>query len=429
MKSFLKACLVGVVFSMYIFPFEFYALPEINTKMMIAVVGLALFGLNLIAKRTSDIGKDMFGVTVFAMLFSLVSYLSVVYNNTTDMAYATYFISMWVWVGAAYCIIELIRKVHGRTSLQLIFHYFAWVCVIQLCLALIIDSVPSFQNIVDTYISQNKEYLHETKRLYGIGAAFDTAGIRFSCALLGLSYLITHKPSSYWLWFYWIMFVFIVIVGNMMSRTTIIGVVLSLIYMLVYRFKLNPYLSKRRLQSAFIWLAGLSLLVAFLVSKYNQSADFQHDLRYAFEGFFNYVESGEWETSSTNRLKTMLRWPDNFKTWIIGDGWFDNPDDPGSFYKYTDIGYLRLIYYSGLIGLISFISMFFFVVIRLCIKWPNEKLLFVFYIFLQFLVWIKISTDIFQIFALMLLLAPAENCCLSKIFVENDTQEDSSLLA
>ena len=429
MKNFLMACLIGIVFSMYIFPFEFHALPGINTKMMLAVVGLVLFILNLIAKRTSDIGKDMFGVTVFAMLFSLVSYFSVVYNNTTDMAYATYFVSMWVWVGAAYCIIELIRKVHGHVSLQLIFHYWACVCVVQLCIALVIDSVPAFQSFVDTYISQNEEYLHRTGRLYGIGSRFDAAGIRFSCGLVGLGYLITHKPSQFWLWGYWGMFSFILVVGNMMSRTTIVGVFLSIIYMVFVKFNKRLTLNKRQMKSVLIWVAGLLAAISFVVYKYNNSFDFHQNMRYAFEFFFNYLETGEFETSSTNRLKAMVVWPDNFQTWVIGDGWFANPENPDSFYKYTDVGYLRLIYYCGLIGFFSFLHMFLYIVNRLSLKWPLDRVLFVLLLILQLIVWIKISTDIFQFLVLLLLLPHTGNITTENIFDDYDTEKDPLLLA
>lgn len=428
MRNFLVACLMGIVFSLYIFPFEFHALPGINTKMMLALVGLVLFFVNLIRKRSSDVGKDMLGVTVFAILFSLVSYCSVVYNNTNDMAYATYFVSMWVWTGGAYCLIILLQRIHGEASIQLIFHYLAWVCVVQLALALLIDSNLQVQEFVDTYISQDEEFLHETQRLYGIGASFDTAGIRFSCALIGLGYLITHKPSTYWLWFYWAFYFVIIVVGNMMSRTTIVGVAVSALYMLCYRIRPQALISKMQLKKAFIWLLSIVALVTFLVIKYESSPDFQYDIRYAFEGFFNYAETGEWETSSTNRLKNMVVWPDNSKTWLIGDGYFDNPEG-GGFYKHTDVGYLRLIFYCGLVGLMAFVIMFIFITYRLYIKWPNDGLLIISFLILQGIIWVKISTDIFQIFALLLLLLPSGNQYRINILNKNDTEENTLLLA
>lgn len=427
MRNFLLAGFVSVIFSLYLFPFEFDVLPGINTKMILAAVGLLLFGVELIRKRSAVVGKDMLWVTILALWFSIMSYLSVVYNNTSDMAYATYFISMWVWTGGAYCLIMLLKKVHGRASLQLVFHYLAIVCVAQLIIALVIDSNPSVRLFVDTYVSQDEAFLHEVDRLYGIGASFDSAGIRFSCALIGLGYLITHKPSSFWLWLYWAFFFVIVVVGNMMSRTTTVGVLVSIAYMICYKVQPQATLYKSQLKKAFIWLSAIGVLIICLIIQYETSPDFQHDIRYAFEGFFNYFETGEWETSSTNRLMSMVVWPDNTKTWLIGDGFFDNPDGSG-FYKHTDVGYLRLIYYSGLIGLLSFIIMFVAIAYQLCNKWPKERLLIISLVLLQGLVWIKISTDIYQIFALLLMLLPIENTFTDTVFFDDDTENNSLLL-
>ena len=59
----------------------------------------------------------------------------------------------------------------------------------------------------------------------------------------------------------------------------------------------------------------------------------------------------------------MIVFPDNLHTWIIGDGYFDNPFNRdmnyigpnfGGYYMATDIGYLRFLFYVGLIGLLLF---------------------------------------------------------------------------
>ena len=44
-------------------------------------------------------------------------------------------------------------------------------------------------------------------------------------------------------------------------------------------------------------------------------------MRFAFEGFFNWVEKGEWSTSSTEKLnREMWIWPNDQRTWLIGSG-------------------------------------------------------------------------------------------------------------
>ena len=75
--------------------------------------------------------------------------------------------------------------------------------------------------------------------------------------------------------------------------------------------------------------------------------EFYELTRFAFEGFFSLAEKGEWEVASNEMLKNMIVYPDEFKTWMIGDGYFLNQRyDPnyigdateGGFYMGTDIG-------------------------------------------------------------------------------------------
>lgn len=82
---------------------------------------------------------------------------------------------------------------------------------------------------------------------------------------------------------------------------------------------------------------------------------FYQQIRFGFEGFFAWIETGRWETNSNDiLLNHMLVFPDNMKTWLIGDGYGANPteNDPyyigkayHGFYMGTDIGYLRFIFF------------------------------------------------------------------------------------
>ena len=65
----------------------------------------------------------------------------------------------------------------------------------------------------------------------------------------------------------------------------------------------------------------------------------------------------------------MVVFPDNWVTWLIGDGYAANPMDKTlsffdpyytgpiyhGYYKGTDIGYLRYIFYFGLVGTFVFV--------------------------------------------------------------------------
>ena len=371
--------------------------------MILAVMGLILLSLTAIKKKDIYAPFEIVVVIVISLLYSLLSYFSVVYNNTYDMTYALYFISMIVWLSAAYTIVCLIKKNHGNIDMQLIFHYMAIVCAIQAVLGIVIDNVPIVQQWVDVYINQDQAFLHKVNRLYGIGASFDSAGIRFSCALVGIGYLLTRDIPAKMRFFYFILWTVIVVLGNVMSRTTLVGTVASLGYILIERISLG----KGKTIKFFRIILSVSVIVILFVSIvvycYNTIPEFRSYLQYGFEGFFKFYETGRWGTDSTDKLQRMVIFPNNTKTWLIGDGWFEAPSGNG-FYMGTDVGYLRLIFYSGIMGLALFSSLFVFCTTALSKRWMSDRVLFNIFLILQAIFWVKISTDIFLVYALLLLL-------------------------
>lgn len=408
----LAVIFTGIVVSFYYFPFEFSFFPGLNTKMGLAVIGIFLAILNLIRKREVKFPHNLVRIEALATLVSVVGFIAVIANNTPDYAYATYFVSMTVWLSGAYAVCSLIKALHKELTVENITIYITCVCVTQCILALIIDSNLSVKTVVDLYILQGQGFLNEVERLYGIGASLDTAGVRFSACLIFLTYVINknkQRMTSKVLFISVIAYVVIVVIGNMIARTTIVGVLLSLIYAV---FVFRP----TRVSYGFLYLMRVVLLVMLIaiplsVYLYNNSPQFHQLSRFAFEGFFSLAETGDWEVGSNERLKTMIVFPDNVKTWIIGDGYFANPYDTdplyvgpyiGGYYKGTDIGYLRFIFYFGLIGLFAF-SYFLISVAKECIAaLPDYKMLILFILLLGFIIWMKVATDVFLVFALLL---------------------------
>ena len=415
MFKLLAVLFTGIIVSFYYFPFEFSFLPGINTKMGLAVVGLAIAAFELTKKRSQGAPKDLFTITVLAIIVSLIGLFSVIFNNTPDYAYATYVVSMCVWLSGAYTTCMLIKKVHHHLTLETLTFYLTAVCVFQCIMALIIDSNIAVKNFVDTYVIQDQELLTELERIYGIGAYLDIAGVRFSACLILLTSAINKNKdnmNNVQMLVVLIAYIVIAVVGNMIARTTIVGVGLSVACVMV-TFRPNS------VSNSFFRLLRVALVVLLValplsVYLYNNSLQFHELSRFAFEGFFNLFEKGEWQIDSNDKLKTMIVFPDNAKTWIIGDGYFINPYysdptyvgyQPGGYYMGTDIGYLRFIFYFGLIGLIAF-SIFFVTSAKVCVaKLPEYKLLILFILLLGFVIWLKVATDVFLVFALLLCVA------------------------
>lgn len=414
MIRFLAIIFTGILCSMYIFPFTFTFFPVGNTKIYMAVLGVLLFIVNSIRNRNSATNRSMIYVSLAALAVSIVGIISVFYNETNDYAYAQYIISMWVWAGAAYFVVQMMKKIHGNITVELIGKYIIGVCVAQCCFALMNEFIPAFKNIVDAYVEQQTEFLNRVERMYGIGASLDTAGSRFACSLIMLAYIMTkyakNGGKNIVILFYVLIFVFITVVGNMIARTTIAGVAIAFGYFL-YTLKdgFNSY--QRKILYSFVSIAALAVPV--IIYLYATSPEASNLFSYAFESFFNLAEEGKLETHSTNELLDMwTKIPEQLKTWIIGDGYFVYPyihdpyyigDQRWAYYMGTDVGYLRFIYYFGIIGLLTFFY-FFVCCTRECSKkYSSDKVLFVLLLIMNMVLWAKVATDLFFIFALFLL--------------------------
>lgn len=416
--------MLGVMVSFYFFPFEFSFLPGYNTKMIMAVLGLAWWGVSLAKRRTFKADSSLFTLSVVALVVSLVGVTSVIFNNTRDYTYASYIMSMWVWLGGAYFVVEVIRYVHKKMSVELICHYLIAVCVAQCVIAILIDNYPVVKELVNRFVATSgfidQSDLANRDRLYGIGCALDVAGTRFAAVLTMIAALIAkHKGANlYRLYAYMASFVIIVVIGNMIARTTTVGVMLAIVYWLVsaypYSFTINR--SSTGILKHVLILSAVALPI--IISLYNNNPAVREDIRFAFEGFFSLAEKGEWDVSSNDRLMTMYVFPDNAKTWIIGDGYFDGPTntDPyyvgppmTGFYMWTDVGYLRFIFYFGLIGLTAFMVFFVKCGQTCATKFNDYSLLFWLLTLLNFIIWFKVSTDIFVVFALFLCISKEDN--------------------
>ena len=414
--SYIKYPILLIVTSFFFFPFEFTFLPGINTKMLLAAMGLVLFVARAAASRSASLDRDFFVLIVFASIVSLSGIISVVYNATTDLSYASYVVSFFVWMGGAYFVISSIRFLHGKVTPLMVINYLAAICVVQCVIALLISRNPLVKDFVDSFLGGDGFMGKLENRMYGIGCALDVAGLKFSCVLVAISFVVMNglcQPKLQTT-IYWIAYLVIAVVGNMIGRTTSVGVVVSLIYILVHCifYGYREFLRSRILPLLLMMIALLPLLIYL----YNNSPKTREDLRFGFEGFFSLAETGRWETNSNNRLSDMFVLPDNPKTWIIGDGYFDNPysdpnfngDNPTEFYKGTDVGYLRFIYYFGVIGLISFVVFFLVAFWECASRHRKYAILFLMILTINYIVWVKVSSDIFLIFSLFLCI-PSES--------------------
>ncbi len=152
-----------------------------------------------------------------------------------------------------------------------------------------------------------------------------------------------------------IVFVLLLIGSFYAGRTAFTGVVLGLIYYFVSVGNLGKRLMN--LIKLIVLLSSIILLIYNFLLPPNIRLIVEKDLLpYTFEFYYTYMETGEFSTSSSDKLNEMY-FPVEYETLLLGDGRYTGDD--GSYYMHTDAGYMRYLLFYGLFGSIFIMFLMF----------------------------------------------------------------------
>lgn len=385
-----------------------------NSKMDMAAAALAIIMYQGATSHKDIFSRDIIMVVISALTVSLTCFLSIVWNGTSDTTYATYAVSMIVWLAGAYAFVSYLKFAGFKINVGTIALFMLALGFTQCVLALLISRYPAVEDFfirIHLLTEGDVAYAHRMDRLFGIGCAYDPAGIRLGGILIlaGVyfnDFVNKHKERPVLIFAYLAAFFLITVVGSMISRTTSIGALMALAY-----YGLRACFGKDESRVSMKYLAwGLAIGIAVISFLYVKDDRFKKDFRFGFEGFVSMVEKGSWEVESNDMLMDMYVFPDNMHTWLIGDGYIDSTDLDKyyigkrykGYYMGTDVGYLRFIYYGGLIFLAAFVA-FFCLTAKVCGNFfPRYRGFFFLLLAFQLAVWLKVATDIFCLFAIFL---------------------------
>lgn len=402
MGKLVKGIILTILVSFFIFPAAFTFLPaSANSKNLLAVLGVIAYLYDCIRNGKFQLSRRTLFSGFLAVVFSLWCLYSITTNGTNDMHYVTYWSSFLIWMFSAYAVYFFLRISCGEVDLALVTKYFAIVGVAHCALAMMIDNIAPIKRLVDS-IFVGGDYFTSHFRLYSIGCALDPAGCRFSVIQALIAHQIASnkevRDSSKSLSRYLLAFIIITVVGSMISRTTLVGSGLGLAYIVfsVLQLRRGGYISKEQTRLFLVFLFLLVVVVVFSIGFYRTSNAFRNYLRFGFEAFFNWAETGEFRTDSTDTLiRVMWIWPKDPQTWIIGSGRF------GVFEWGTDIGYCNFVLYCGLIGMVIYSLYYLYNHLSLNAKFEHFLPLSLILVALTFIIWAKVATDIFFVDALL----------------------------
>jgi len=402
----LKRIIVGLFLilavSFYFFPFSFPFLPQsINTKVIMAAFGALMFLFDSIKSRGFYLSEPVLFATLLAAVFSVWCLFSVTIANTFNTEYAHYLVSFATWMAGAYGVYAALRIIYDTVDLEILTRYLALVGVFQCISAVLIDNFDFAESLVDRIMYQENDYYKVHDRMYGLGAALDPAGVRFSVILVMIAHQFSTnqnvRNNSLYQASELIAFAIITIIGAVISRTTVLGAGMGMMYIVIalFRMRKGGFVTTRMVQAFFWFFIVMAGIIGAAVYFYQHSNTFQGYLRFGFEAFFNWVETGEFSTSSTDILETMWVWPGDTQTWLIGRGTF------GVFENDSDIGYCNFTLYCGLIGMAIYSFFFLYCHIVQNRKFKEFGIASLMLVAITFIVWVKVTTDIFFIDALL----------------------------
>ena len=424
--------LTGLMMSFYFHPAVILALPAYNTKILLAIWGALMLVYNTIRTKDYAFSNGLLYALMITGVFALVNFISLIINNSNDYSYASYPASALVWIVSAYGAITFVRWTHGKVTIELVVRYLAGGAAFHCILSQLIDRNESIKKFVDSifYVSFDMD---EVQRLYSFGVGLDPAGVRFAVILIMIAGVLTLskvvKRSVGLMVFYFLCFAIISVLGNIISRTTTVGMGLGL---LVFALSTGLYkfvIKVGKIKIMRVFGVMLAIGIPTVIYYYNVNPSFQKQIEYGFEGFFNLFESGEFQTSSTDELSTMWVWPHDTQTWLIGSGRFGSRD-LGNYYYFSDIGYCRFVSYSGLIGITVFGLYFIYNAVYFSIRYPRYRYIFLLMIVVTFVIWTKVATDIFQLYALFYAFTDEEELYVSdedEAPDELESKEESNL--
>lgn len=392
-----------VMVSFYVFPISFTFLPHaINSKILVGVFGIIAFVFDGIRKKGITFSEPTIIGALLASTFSVWCLFSITNTSNYNTIYADYIVSYATWLAGAYGVYAALGLVYEKVDLEIITRYLALVGVFQCITAVLIDNFGAFQSFVDSWMDLDQDFLHRGHRMYGIGAALDPGGIRFAVILVMIAHQFSTNPNvrtnSLYQTTDLVAFAIITIIGSVISRTTTIGAGLGIAYITIalFRMRKGGFVTIRMVRRFFWFIIVMIGIIIAAIYFYRNSETFKEYLRFGFEAFFNWVETGEFRTDSTDTLMgRMWIWPQDLHTWIFGQGTF------GIYENNTDIGYCNFTLYCGLVGMVIFSIFFLYCHFSMVKKYREFGIVACLLSALTFIVWVKVTTDIFFIDALL----------------------------
>lgn len=348
--------LIIFCFFVYFFPFKAYGFDPRLLVFLFFFIYMIKDGLLLNRKVKCRYIKTLF----YPVLMSLFTVLSSVVNTITENTFIIFPFQVIYLLLLSYCIYYITKRFCKVISFYVITRYFLMTLVVQSVIAIVMFvNQPICLFLFDLQgidLTSRVIKMYFGVRLIGLGCFYFGAGAIYGLGLIAIMPFMLKAKNKQQLIKLILLYVYIFIVGIFFARTAMIGCVFSIVY-LIFCILIPKMCNKVFLvfRQFIIYLTVFGIALVFI---YTSSPKLQEDygdiIDFGFEAFINLVENGELSTASSDGLTEyhLSIWPQNQKTYYIGDIRWTKGD---SYYGDSDVGYVRLLFYFGVPGVILFL--------------------------------------------------------------------------
>lgn len=401
----MKKLLVFLIFFSFVNGIKYSFLP-VNTMLIWGIIGLVCVLCNLLTNTEKPNRRKLKYILFWTIPMFLATIPATVFNGT-DFYYIRDMIFIPItYIFGAYFVAFIVDKTYDNSSLDTFLRLYILSILLQSLLSLMMITSSNIQDILMSLINYSDLQADKLTgamgfRAIGFGIEFFAAAIIMSIGLIVCLTEIYDDNSKKQKIFYVLSFIFILCIGVILARTTLAGAIISLVVF--------AYVKVRKSTASIIKIMTLILFVFFILyilkdNIINLLLGIENNyLTFALEVFINIGEGHGLESKSTNVLLSMYNiMPDNLFTWIFGDGYYRNPNNPlFAYYKGIDVGYLRIIFATGILGLIAFLVSHFKILNKIQITNENKRIYIKISLILLILVFLlKGALTLLHIFAL-----------------------------
>ncbi len=170
---------------------------------------------------------------------------------------------------------------------------------------------------------------------------FSGYGHTILCSICVYLFWILKKENYTISWNYLVL----LILGNAFYGRS--GLIVSLFITCYFAFTFQKYRIYKYM--GIILIFGCLFLIFLNIYILSFNGNYSSPLYWMLEPFYNFLQGNSLTASTDHMFNDMYVFDFDLTQGVFGHGRYTNPD--GGYYKYTDIGFLRVMYYGGLVYL------------------------------------------------------------------------------